>query len=150
MKKLTCVIIVLLVLCSSFTSIQAQNSNKHDSKGHEQVLDHFMLELFSDEIRDAVANFYNEEVGTSDSILIMYNWNAKDYEVVEIDQTEKGHILENSYVVKFTVVPQKNKILGTDSITFGVEPSNYNPRNKKEDNLVIKMLRYEHKDPPKR
>lgn len=138
MKKFTCVIIVLLILCSSFTSVQAQTSNKHkhDSKGPEQALDHFMLELFGDEIRNAVTKQYND-----DSIFVSYDWWNKDYDVVEIDQSEKGHKLENSYVVKFTVKPG-NK--GTDTITFGVEP----PRN--NEKLEINLLRYEHKAPLKR
>lgn len=102
----------------------AQRSNNHDSVGKEQAVDQLLLSLFNEEINKAVTNYYK-----SDSINVQYNWWDKDYDVVEVDQTEKGHVLEYThngkkqqfaYVIRFTVRPQKDKILGTDTITFGV------------------------------
>lgn len=146
MKRLLTMVVVLLCLFTGFAlaSAQAQNSNGHDTVGQEQAVDQLLLDLFNQEISNAVTNFYKE-----DSIHYQFNWWDKDYDVVEVDQSEKGHMLKYdyngkkqhfSYVIRFTVQPQKDKILGTDTITFGVQQdSNLEP--------IIKMLNYEHNEP---
>jgi len=77
----------------------------------------------------------------TDSISWVYNWQDKNYDVVEILQVEKGQHLKSPYVIRFTIMPQKEGIgkLGTDRITFGVDPTN------PDGNLRIKFLQYEHK-----
>ncbi|UOR13714.1 DUF3888 domain-containing protein [Halobacillus amylolyticus] len=145
MKKVVyACMVALLALNVNIMTTHAQSSNNHDTKGQEQAVDQLLLDLFNQEIDDAVANYYKE-----DSINYQYNWWDKDYDVVEVDQTEKGHVLEYvhngkkqqfAYVVKFTVQPQKDKVLGTDTITFGVQQdANLEPK--------IKMLSYDHSEP---
>lgn len=138
MKKLFWAIIAVLVIGSSVT-VQAQNSNKQDIKDSQQVQDNFMTSLFEKEIKKSVSNYYKNKVKNSDSVQITYQWSKDD--VVEVMQTEKGHVLENSYVIKFTIETYNNGKLGTDTITFGVEP--LNQKGKTE----VNMLKYDHKAP---
>ncbi|MDP4550128.1 DUF3888 domain-containing protein [Alkalihalobacillus macyae] len=107
-------------------------------------MDQLLLDLFAQEIRSAVTNYYKE-----DSVHFRFNWWDKDYDVVEVDQSEKGHILEFThdgkkqqfpYIIKFTIQPQKDKSLGTDTITFGVQQDAELKPN-------IKMLSYGNQDP---
>ncbi|MDZ5713826.1 DUF3888 domain-containing protein [Jeotgalibacillus haloalkalitolerans] len=135
-----------LVATVGFTSrdkIQAENNTENYANRSQQVQNHFMVSLFQEEIQKAVSNYYESEVGTSskDAIQIMYHWWEENYKVVEVLQTEKGQNLENSYVIKFTIVPQRKEQLGTDTITFGVEPKSA------QNELEVKMLKYEHKAP---
>ncbi|UOQ92217.1 DUF3888 domain-containing protein [Halobacillus shinanisalinarum] len=151
MKRLLITVIVLLCLFTgfSFASAQAQNSNGHNTVGQEQAVDQLLLDLFNKEISNAVANYYKKG-----SISFQYDWWDKDYDVVEVDQSEKGHVLESPFVVKFTVMPTKTKhnsrtntttlgpsLGGTDTRTFGVEPGDLT------NGIKIKMLNYEHNEP---
>ncbi|WP_371018655.1 DUF3888 domain-containing protein [Pseudalkalibacillus sp. JSM 102089] len=131
-----CLIIgVAFAASNGSDQVQAQNYTKDQKQPLEQLL----LTLFNQKIDEAVANYYND-----DSLYIQW---VKD-NVVEVDQSEKGHTLEYThngkkqqfgYVVKFTVRPQKDKILGTDTITFGVQPgAGVEP--------TIEMISYDHND----
>jgi hypothetical protein len=140
MKKIIWVFtFVLLLLSNNIIIVEA--SNKHESKEYkEQANDHFMLSILSNEIQKAVANYYKEEqvsVGSPDSIFIKYGHDNHD-DVVKLLQSEKGHELENSFVVKINVTPQRHGMLGRDTITFGVEPEN------KQGDIKINMLEYKH------
>ncbi|WP_079525037.1 MULTISPECIES: DUF3888 domain-containing protein [Halobacillus] len=150
MKRLLTTVIVLLCLFTgvAFASAQSQNSNNHDSKGTEQATDQLMLKLFNEHIDKAVANYYKD-----DSISFQYNWWDEGYDVVEVDQSEKGHVLKSPYEVTFTVEPIKTKhdkqtntttlgpkLGGTDKITFGVVPGDV------AKGIKVKMLNYEHHD----
>lgn len=141
MKKVIGLLIVMSLVIVSSMSVLAQNSNNHDSKGAEQVMDNFILALFEREIQQAVIEYYKDKINNPDSIRVTYNWRDEKYDVVEVLQTEKGRVLENSYVIKFTVMPQKKQKLGTDTITFGVEPKD------PQGNYKINVLKYEHKAP---
>ncbi|MEI5906656.1 hypothetical protein WAK64_06245 [Bacillus spongiae] len=151
MKRVSVFALVSLSLLTMviFASQDKTNAeHKHNSIISEQSNDQFIMSLFQQEIQRAVANYYNEEVGTPGSIFIMYYWDHPDYHIIEVDQSEKGHLLEYTYngkkqhypyVVKFTVEPQKNGVLGTDTITFGIRPQSYT------NDLEVNMLNYEHK-----
>ncbi|WP_132746167.1 DUF3888 domain-containing protein [Scopulibacillus darangshiensis] len=137
-------IIALLTFASNMPLVHAESrpKHKHDSKGMEQASDQLYLTLFDQRIHDAVTNYYKD-----DSIRMQYNWWDKNYDVVEVDQSEKGHILEYPYkgkkqqfafTIKFTVLTYKNtKPLGTDSITFGIQHDS-------DMGVKIKMLGYDH------
>jgi hypothetical protein len=110
--------------------------HKHDSKGMEQVSDHLMLTLFDEQITSAITNYYKD-----DSIQVQYNWWDKNYDVVEVDQAEKGNSLPKPFVIKFTILAYKNsKFLGTDTIKFGVTPR-YGTKTSKPK---IELLGYNH------
>ena len=79
--------------------IQAEKNHQHSSKGQEQVFDNFLLQLYQDEIITAVKDYYND-----DSIRIGYDWWDKNYDVVELLQSEKGREYTSSYILKFTVL----------------------------------------------
>jgi hypothetical protein len=136
MKKLLCVGLVIgLLTVGGYTfTVHAQNSND------EQVSDYLILSILRDEMQKAVADYYQNDVGigadgdTQTSIFIKYEHdNNKD--LVEVLQSEKGHELEYSYVVRVNITPQKNGDLGRDTITFGIET---------EPELSVKMLNYKH------
>jgi hypothetical protein len=122
---------------------ETRQKHKHDSAGMEQASDHLYLALFESKIRNAIANYYKD-----DSIHWQYNWWAKEYDVVEVDQSEKGHELANPFVIKFTVLTYKNsKALGTDSITFGVTPGDSLSPNEKHHKTKIELLEFQHQKP---
>ncbi|MBT2680068.1 DUF3888 domain-containing protein [Bacillus sp. ISL-35] len=122
MKKLLVFLALIMVICVSNVSAQSYQKHKHDSKGMEQVMDHFLLDQFHDEIAQALKGYYKNE-----SIRIQYNWWDKNYDVVEIDQWEKGNELSHPYIVKFTIQSYGEEgQLGTDTITFGASPELFN------------------------
>ncbi|KWW22018.1 MULTISPECIES: DUF3888 domain-containing protein [Peribacillus] len=149
MKKLLFLAILLASMSLDNVSISAEKQHKHDSKGMEQVMDHFILDQFSDEMKQAVTDFYKK-----DSVTFQYNWWDKNYDVVEIKQSEKGRELSHPYIIKFTVKTydgNKRGQLGTDTITFGVSPLQFN-KDLDEKNLAasnVELLNYSHGEPSK-
>jgi Protein of unknown function (DUF3888) len=149
MKKLLFLAFFFTSMSFSSISVTAENQRKHDTKEMEQAFDHFMLSHFNDEINEAVSNFYKK-----DSVRIQYNWWDKHYDVVQIDQHEKGRELSHPYIVQFTVLTyddNKTGQLGTDTITFGVTPFEFN-REMDQRNLAaskVKLLDYKHNKPTK-
>ena len=151
MRKFICVFVALLAIGTNILPVQAEKNHQHNSKGQEQVFDNFFLQLYQDEIVTAVKDYYNDH-----SIRIGYDWWDKNYDVVELLQSEKGREYSHSYILKFTVltysayVPkEKTKYLGTDTITLGVEPILYNKEFNPKDQPVVKFLNYQHNNPPK-
>jgi Protein of unknown function (DUF3888) len=149
MKKLLIFAVIAFSMGVNYISVNAEPQHKHDSKGMEQVFDHFILDQFGDEMSQAVKDFYKK-----DSVRIQYRWHNKNYDVVEIDQSEKGHELGHPYVIKLTVDTyegNKMKKLGTDTITFGVSPLQFN-KEFNEKNLAaskVELLNYSHSEPSK-
>jgi hypothetical protein len=95
-----------------------------------------MLTLFDEQITSAITNYYKD-----DSIQVQYNWWDKNYDVVEVDQAEKGNSLPKPFVIKFTILTYKNsKFLGTDTIKFGVTPRSRTKTSKPK----IELLGYDH------
>lgn len=139
MKKIFWTFVALLVICGAAT-VQAQNS-KPAVQDSQQVEDQFMVSVFEKDIQKAVSNYYKENSGTSESIMVMYNWNKDN--VVKILQSEKGQVLETPYVVQFVVNPYASGKLGSDTLTFGVIPKN------QQGQLEVNLLEYNHKDPEK-
>ncbi|MYL56655.1 DUF3888 domain-containing protein [Virgibacillus halodenitrificans] len=144
-KNLFVIALSVLFLLMSYNSVQAENSHKHDSKGMEQVIDHFLLEQFNNKIHNALKNYYKK-----DSIHFQFDWWAKDYDVIEMQQSEKGQELSHPYLIKFTVksYSEDGKQLGTDAITFGVTPVHKNML--KDNNLIpmqVEQLNLEHQKP---
>ncbi|KON88107.1 hypothetical protein AF332_15670 [Sporosarcina globispora] len=149
MKKLLFFTVVMFLMGVNYIPVSAEKQHKHDSKGMEQAIDHFILDQFSDELKQAVNDFYKK-----DSIRIQYNWWDKNYDVVELEQWEKGRELSHPYIIKFTVQTydgNKKGQLGTDTITFGVSPLQFN-KELDEKNLTaskVELLNYSHGDPSK-
>ncbi|MFZ3580029.1 DUF3888 domain-containing protein [Virgibacillus sp. DJP39] len=147
-KLLTLAILMMIAISVNYTFVSAEESgNKHDSKGMEQSVDQFILSQFTDELRQAMNDYYKK-----DSIRAQYNWWDKDYDVVELLQSEKGRELSHPFIIKFTVETydgNKKGQLGTDTITFGVSPLNFN-KNLSEKNLAavkVELLNYKHSKP---
>jgi hypothetical protein len=147
-KKVFVGIIVSIIIFSSVgmnPHAETRPKHKHDSAGMEQASDQLYLALFESRIREAIANYYKD-----DSIHWQYSWWAKDYDVVEVDQSEKGHELAKPFVIKFTVLTYKDsRALGTDAITFGVTPGDSLSPNEKHHNTKIKLLDFQHQNPKK-
>jgi len=147
MKKFLVLAILILIMGFNNISVSAEKQQKHDSKGMEQAIDHFILDQFTDELAQAVKDFYKK-----DSIRVQYNWWDKNYDVVELVQSEKGRELSHPYVIKFTVSTydgNKTGQLGTDTITFGVAPLQFN-KELDEANLAaskVELLNYKHNKP---
>lgn len=96
------IIISIGVIYTSVNSEEkgnAEKQHKHDSEGMEQAVDHFILDKFSDESNQTVRDFYKKDV-----IRVQYNWWDENYNVVELDQSEKGNELTYPYVIKITVI----------------------------------------------
>ncbi|MCK1993230.1 DUF3888 domain-containing protein [Peribacillus muralis] len=148
MKKLLVITILMVSMCVHNISVSAEKHHEHDSNGMEQVMDHFILEQFSAELNQAVKDFYKK-----DSVRIQYNWWDKNYDVVEINQSEKGSELSHPYIIKFTVLTYEgNKMgqLGTDTITFGVSPFNKELDEKNLAASKVELLTYSHGEPLKK
>ncbi|MDG4656303.1 DUF3888 domain-containing protein [Ectobacillus antri] len=149
MKKLLIFALFLLSLCVYYIPANAEKQHKHDAKGMEQTIDHLILDQFTDELNQAVANYYKK-----DTIRIQYNWRNKNYDVVELDQSEKRDQLGHPYVIKFTVQTydgNKKEQLGTDTVTFGVSPVQFNKEFVQKDLAAVKvaLLDYTHVEPSK-
>lgn len=124
----------ILALGSTTFTVSAKGSESKEPSNN------FMLSLLSEDIQEAVSNYYKEEnvsVGSPDSIFIKYG-HDDNRGVVEVLQSEKGHELPNSYVVKVKITPQKKGMLGRDTITFGVEPEI------QTKGIEVNMLDYQH------
>jgi hypothetical protein len=149
MKKFLVLAILMVSMCLNNISVSAEKQHKHDSKGMEQAMDHFILDQFTDEMVQAVKDFYKK-----DSVRIQYNWWDKNYDVVELAQSEKGRELSHPCIIKFTVITydgNKTGKLGTDTITFGVSPLQFN-KKLDEKNLAatkVELLNYSHVEPSK-
>jgi hypothetical protein len=127
-------IIGMLALGGTTFTASAKGSNSTEPSNN------FMLSLLSKDIQEAVSNYYKEEnvsVGNPNSIFIKYG-HDDNRGMVEILQSEKGHELASSYVVKVKITPQKKGMLGRDTITLGVEPEN------QTKGININMLDYKH------
>ncbi|UOY92804.1 DUF3888 domain-containing protein [Ectobacillus sp. JY-23] len=147
MKKLLIFALFLLSLCVYYIPANAEKQHKHDSKRMEQAIDHLILDQFTDELNQAVANYYKK-----DTIKIQYNWWNKNYDVVELDQSEKENQLGHPYVIKFTVQTydgNKKEQLGTDTVTFGLSPVQFNKEFDQKDLAAVKveLLDYTHVEP---
>ncbi|EFZ1984519.1 DUF3888 domain-containing protein [Shigella flexneri] len=146
MKKFLILAILIVSMSINNISVSAEKQHKHDSKGMEQVFDHYMLDQYGEEINHAIKDFYKK-----DSVRIQYSWWDKNYDVVEIAQSEKGRDLGHSYVIKFTVLTydgNKRGQLGTDTITFGADPI----REMDDKNLAatnVELLDFKHVEPSK-
>ncbi|MBU8733551.1 DUF3888 domain-containing protein [Cytobacillus oceanisediminis] len=147
MKKLLYYLIIAIVLTFISSPVYAEKPHRHDSKGSEQVFDNFMMELCHEEILNAVRKFYQD-----DSLRVRINWWDKKYDVVKISQDTP----DKSYLVKFTVLPftanaldKKSKYLGTDTITFNVEPHLFIKENNHNNLPAVKFLKYQHNKAPK-
>lgn len=147
MKKLLLLSIILFCGNSLLNIDVNAATHKHDSKGMEQVMDHYILDQFQDEIKQAITTFYEK-----DSITYQYNWGDNNYDVVEIKQSEKGNQLNHPYVITLTVISydDNNRIpLGTDTLTFGVAPISFN-QDKQEKNIAsmkAELINYKHVEP---
>jgi len=149
MKKLLMFVVFAIFLTSVNTlSVSAEKQHKHDSEGMKQVMDNYIISQYNDELVQAVKDFYKEEVG------IQYNWWNKNYDVVEIDQAEKGNELSHQFIIKFNVLTySKNskKILGKDTITFGVTPIIFS-KEMNQKNIAaskVEFLDFTHREPTK-
>lgn len=147
MKRLLIFSLILLSLCVYYIPANAEKQHKHDSKGMEQAIDHFILDQFTDELNQAVSDYYKK-----DSIRVQYNWRDEKYDVVELDQWEKGNELSLPYVIKFTVQTyddDQRGQLGTDTVTFGVSPFQFNQEFDERDLAAAKveLLDYTHREP---
>jgi len=140
--------IAILLIGVYYLPVSAEKQHKHDSKGMEQAMDNFILSQFHDEMVQAVKDYYEQDVR------IQYNWWDKKYDVVEINQFEKGNELSHPFIVKFTVETydseQKGQ-LGLDTITFGVSPLEFN-KEMDEKNLAaskVDFIKFNHREPGK-
>lgn len=117
---------VFLILSLNLTTANAKTPDRFD---------YLILSLMNKEIGNAVANYYKD-----DSARVQYHW-TKDYDVVELDQTEKGHTLKALFEVKIHIkVENNNNVLGVDTLTFGITPKPIGEESK------IELLNYKHKD----
>lgn len=147
MKKFYVLVLMSVILTFNSSFVSAEKRHKHDSQGMEQAFDQFLLLQFNDEIKQAIKEYYKK-----DSIRVQYYWWDKDYDVVEIDQSEKGHELSHPYVIKFTVLTydgNKSGQLGQDSITFGVSPLLFNKEmdGRNIAGSKVELLDYKHVKP---
>jgi len=125
----------ILALGNSTSTVNAKGFNCNEPSNN------FMLSLLSQDIQRAASKYYKTEnvsVGNPDSIFIKYG-HDNNKGAVEVLQSEKGHELTNSYVVKINITPQKKDMLGRDTITFGVEPESQQTKG-----IEINMLEYKH------
>ncbi|MBO2536471.1 DUF3888 domain-containing protein [Rummeliibacillus suwonensis] len=138
MKKLllTVGLVVGSIATTGGYSFAAKSQDSNNLNSSKQATDYFMLSLLSDKVNEAVSNYYKEKVsiGNPDSIFIKYG-QYTNISPVQVFISEKGNRLKNSFVVKVNVMPQKNGILGKDTITFGVET---------KGDIQIRMLDYKH------
>ena len=116
MRRSLVIVALIVSIAFFYNSVNAENSNGHDTVGMEQAMDHLLLSQFREQINTAVKDYYKEE-----SITIQFDWYDKNYDVVEVTQSEKGQQLSHPFLVKFTVLSYGAKEkLGTDTMTFGV------------------------------
>ncbi len=147
MKKLIVFSVFLFSMCVNYIPVSAEKTNKHNFQGTEQVFDQFLLSQFTDEMGQAMNDFYKK-----DSIRAQYNWWNKHNDVVEILQSEKGREFSHPFIIKFTVDTyegNKKGQLGTDTIVFGVSPLQFN-KELDEKNLAaskVELIDYIHRDP---
>jgi hypothetical protein len=113
----------------------------------EQYFKNFMIELLHNDIIKAVQTRYKDKKING----LAFDWDT--YNAVEINtlrQNVNGR--GYSYQVSVTVTPhtadsKKQKIYGTDKLTFGIEPILIKRRVK--DHPAIELIDYQHLKPSK-
>ncbi|MFS0639203.1 DUF3888 domain-containing protein [Mesobacillus foraminis] len=155
-------IMIVLTLCIvSFFPIFLSNTNALEktpqelpefttsSKQKNQLYGYFMLDLYHNEIREAIKEYYKDY-----KVDGYVTPKPPHYDMVSISFTGNKNYkgLEKfSYVLKITLIPTSSngKTLGTDTLYFAVEPSRQTMRNLPKEYPPIKLIKYEHNKPPK-
>ncbi|MCA1024626.1 DUF3888 domain-containing protein [Cytobacillus kochii] len=146
MRKFAIFLLIYLLACHvCLEKVHAEEYKQHDAKDKEQVVDHFVLAILNDEVRNAVNDYYQKDT------VIQFDWQAKDYNVVEMKQWKKGNELGHSFLISLTVLPydnNKSSQLGVDTITFGISPQSLNTQknNKSLASTEVELLDYKHRE----
>ncbi|MDQ0186583.1 DUF3888 domain-containing protein [Cytobacillus sp. FSL W7-1323] len=146
MRKFAIFLLIYLLACHvSLEEVHAEEYKQHDAKDKEQVVDQFVLAILNDEVRNAVNDYYKKDT------VIQFDWQAKDYNVVEMKQWKKGNELGHSFLISLTVLPydnNKSSQLGIDTITFGISPQSLNTQknNKSLASTEVELLDYKHRE----
>ncbi|WLR42581.1 DUF3888 domain-containing protein [Bacillus carboniphilus] len=134
---------ISLIIMMTTVAVHAEKEHKHDSKGMEQAVDNFLLSQFNDELNQAVKDYYKKE-----SVIFTLDWWNDHYDVVQVDQWEKGREKNHPYLFTFTVLPydeHNGEKLGTDTITFGVAPLYDECADKNFAASEVELINYKHK-----
>lgn len=124
-KTVWMIMFALLLLGTNIGSADAKTANKYDN---------IILSLMNEPIKKAVITYYKD-----DAARIQY-YGANGNNVIDVDQSEKGHNLKAFQVVKVHIRAENNhKILGDDTLTFGVTPT-----AAPDLGTNIKLLSYDH------
>lgn len=127
-----------IILLSFFTLIIFNNSTGTASADKPNQSDTLILSLMNEHIGNAVKDFYKD-----DSVRVQFHW-SKNFDVIEVAQSEKGNNLNALNVVKIHIKAENNKkTLGVDTLTFGVTPKATGENN---EQTKVKLLKYEHND----
>lgn len=149
-------IIMIMLLVSSFTistNVAASNNNKENkipnfpeaNSLNNRYFSYFITDLYREEIMEAFQSYYKSK-GLKPT---GFNPSSEDpdYGMVSIyfgnDFSEKF-----TYMLKVSLSPTTDeKVLGTDTLYFAVEPSRQLMKDLPKDYPPIKLVKYEHKEP---
>ncbi|MEK4966882.1 DUF3888 domain-containing protein [Cytobacillus sp. FSL R7-0696] len=146
MRKFAIFLLIYLLACHvCLEEVHAEEYKQHDAKDKEQVVDQFVLAILNDEVRNAVNDYYQKDT------VIQFDWQAKDYNVVEMKQWKQGNELGHSFLISLTVLSydnNKSSQLGIDTITFGISPQSLNTQknNKSLASTEVELLDYKHRE----
>ncbi|MBD7938336.1 MULTISPECIES: DUF3888 domain-containing protein [Cytobacillus] len=145
MKKFAILLLIYFLACHVSLEKAHAEEYKHDAKNREQVVNHFVFAILNEEVRNAADDYYKKET------VIQFDWQAKDYNVVEIKQRKKGNEMGHSFLISLTVLPydyNESTQLGVDTITFGISPQSLQTQknNKSLASTEVELLDYKHRE----
>jgi hypothetical protein len=161
MKKFIVLSLLIFLFCiknnsSSVSASEDTNGFQFSEKSEQnhQNFGYYMLDFYNKEIFDAMRKQYEGQ--TIDGYNVP-NW--LKHNVVSItpiwqhhSKSKESKIVEYSYAIKITLIPTTNdgeKLLGTDTLYFKVEPGRFHLKNLPQNLPPVKLVEYVHNPPPK-
>lgn len=121
----------------------------NSSKEKKRIFGYFMLDLYRDEIMNAINDYYKDN-----KINGFLTPKPPHYDIVSIaliDKLNKKGLDKYSYVLKITLLPtySNGTIAGEDTLYFAVEPPRQSMKELSKENPLIQLIKYEHRKPSK-
>ncbi|TCP19503.1 hypothetical protein EV207_1628 [Scopulibacillus darangshiensis] len=156
MRKILVITGMILLLMITYTEAkEIENKevmppfNEYHDREKNQTYGNFLLELCRGDIIRAMKDYYDGH--DIDGYATPW-W--EQYDMVSISEAKQEGIQAYPFIVTFTLIPQENngndepQNLGTDTLYFAINPSLFTTKDFQKGHYPVKLLKYEHHEPP--